>query len=165
MCVVCLATPLSQRLTNYGSIQWSMILQKKKRREIDEEDDARQRTWRYVCIYVYVCMAVIKLRLDTQLQAVVIGLKSADREWWLLVIMNEVDWLLLFLFQASRGTTLILLVFFISYIHWSLVSTWAMRQNINNYHIHAQQVSMTTSNEQPSARKIIKLKIRFVFFS
>jgi len=123
VCVVCLATPLSQRLTNYGSIQWSMILQKKKRREIDEEDDARQRTWRYVCIYV--CMAVIKLRLDTQLQAVVIGLKSADREWWLLVIMNEDDWLLLFLFQASRGTTLILLVFFLLY---TLVS----RVNMNH---------------------------------
>jgi hypothetical protein len=29
---------------------------------------------------MYVCMAVIKLRLDTQLQAVVIGLKSADGE-------------------------------------------------------------------------------------
>lgn len=160
MCVVCLATLLSQRLTNYGSIQWSMILQKRRRkrrrREIDEEDDARQRTWRYVCIYV--CMAVIKLSLDTQLQAVVIGLKSANREWWLLVIMNEDDWLLLFLFQASRGTTLILLVFFFYYIHWSLVSTWTMRQNINNLYIHAKQVSMTTSNEQPSGRIIIKLK-------
>ena len=31
-------------------------------------------------VFMYVCMAVIKLRLDTQLQAVVIGLKSADRE-------------------------------------------------------------------------------------
>ncbi len=40
----------------------------------------RERDDMYVCIYVYVCMAVIKLRLDTQLQAVVIGLKSADRE-------------------------------------------------------------------------------------
>jgi len=44
------------------------------------------------------------------------------------------------------------------YIHWSLVSTWTMRQNINNLYIHAKQVSMTTSNEQPSGRKIIKLK-------
>lgn len=31
-------------------------------------------------MYACVCMAVIKLRLDTQLQAVVIGLKSAERE-------------------------------------------------------------------------------------
>lgn len=107
---------------------------------------------------MYVYMAVIKLSLDTQLQAVVIGLKSADREWWLLVIMNEDDWLLLFLFQASRGTTLILLVFFFYYIHWSLVSTCTMRQYINNLYIHAKQVSMTTSNEQPSGRIIIKLK-------
>lgn len=38
----------------------------------------RERDDMYVCIYV--CMAVIKLSLDTQLQAVVIGLKSADRE-------------------------------------------------------------------------------------
>ncbi len=103
-------------ITGLFNGRWSC--KRKKRREIDEEDDAGQRTWRYVCIYV--CMAVIKLRLDTQLQAVVIGLKSADGEWWLLVIMNEVDWLLLFLFQASRGTTLILLVFFFFFIYIGL---------------------------------------------
>ena len=75
-CVCCLlghtTAPTSHQLRVYSTVDDLAKKKKKKRRKMMMRDRERDD--------MYVYMAVIKLRLDTQLQAVVIGLKSADRK-------------------------------------------------------------------------------------